>query len=101
MVRYLDAKHLNGWAKSLYQIIDVTPAEFREKKIPGVPHKLMPTEEDFQQVLRQPVLQCRKGVRARNLAWELVEAGVAKQVFVLAGGIEAWIDAGYEVEDVE
>jgi rhodanese-related sulfurtransferase len=98
MIHYITPERLNSWSRNFYQLFDITPAEFRRYRIPGVPWKPGIGPNDFKLLTRSPVLQCVTGMRASLLAARLVGEGV-RNVHVLDGGITAWIDAGYMVED--
>lgn len=100
MLRYVTPQQVNGWAKNFYQLIDVTPPNLREYRIVGVPHKTRLDARDFLLVTRTPVLQCRMGLRAAVVALQLIEDGVAHEVYVLKGGINEWIRQGFPVEEV-
>ena len=82
--------------------VDVrTQEEWQEIRVPGVP--LIPLDELPDRLNELPgdqeiVVICRSGNRSKKGAEILYKAGIA-QVSSMAGGIKAWAQAGYPVEE--
>lgn len=80
------------------QVIDLSPpADFERGHILGARHVLPsqvdPAAKDFAKLAERPlILVCRSGMSAGQVAKRLVKAGF-RRVHVLAGGMQAWIQA--------
>ncbi len=85
------------------EVIDVrTPAEFREIHLPfakNVPLESFDPEEYVNQRCDASVpvvIICRTGRRATRACERLRQSGL-ENAFVLTGGIDRWVESGYEV----
>jgi len=86
--------------KGLIQLIDVRePMENAEERIPNAillplssfePAKALSLKKD-----KKLVIHCRSGKRSMQAAQKLAEAG-CQEVYNLQGGIQAWIENGFQ-----
>lgn len=99
----IDSTTVTGWieeGKAL--LIDVRePQEYEDSRIPGsflVPMSRFDTKSFPPAVGFKTVLICQRGLRAIAISERLNEASF-QDVYILEGGIDAWEDAGFEVEE--
>lgn len=80
------------------QVLDFSPpADFERGHILGARHVLPsqvdPGAKEFAKLAEKPlILVCRNGITAAAVAKRLVKAGF-RRVYVLAGGMRAWLQA--------
>ena len=83
-------------------ILDVrTPEEFLEGHIPGArnqDHETVSSIADELKKYKNVYVHCKMGGRAQKGAADLEMAGLTNIVCVSQGGIQRWMDMGWEVE---
>ncbi len=80
-----------------------TPAEYKEKHIPGVRNVPLDELEDHLDELKakQTVyIHCRSGNRGRKAIEKLQELGVTSELVNVEGGLMAWGEAGYQTNSL-
>lgn len=98
----IDANTLNHWlADPDVLIVDVrNHFEWISGKIPNarhIPLAQLVTECDNLPTAQKVVFYCQHGIRSQSAA-QIAQAHGLEQVYDLADGIVAWIDAGYNLE---
>ncbi len=83
-------------------LIDVREdAEVAQFRIPGAQHIAM-SRFDPERIPdlegRKLVLHCAAGMRSDAIARELLSRGLYEEITNMVGGIQAWAQAGFEVE---
>ncbi len=83
-------------------ILDVrTPEEFLEGHIPGArnqDHETVSSIADELKKYKKVYVHCKMGGRAQKGAADLEMAGLTNIVCVSQGGMQRWMDMGWEVE---
>ena len=100
-VAQIDPQSLQKRSSNGVQIIDVrSPEEWRKGHLPGaihIPLALLPDRVGELDASVPIVMQCQGGGRS-SIATSLLQSQGALNVFNLAGGYDAWVAQGYEVE---
>jgi len=100
-VAQTDPQSLQKPSSNGVQIIDVrSPEEWRRGHLPGaihIPLALLPERIGELDASAPIVMQCQGGGRS-SIATSLLQSRGARNVSNLAGGYDAWVAQGYEVE---
>jgi rhodanese-related sulfurtransferase len=85
------------------RIVDIRqPSEWEEGRIPGadlIPLEQLPTRASEIDDGRPIIFMCRSGNRSAMATEAFVASG--RSAFNLAGGIEAWVETGLEIEPAD
>jgi hydroxyacylglutathione hydrolase len=100
-VAQIDPQSLQTRTRDGVQVVDVrSPEEWRRGHLPGaihIPLALLPERIGELDASAPIVMQCQGGGRS-SIATSLLQSHGARNVSNLAGGYDAWVAQGYEVE---